>query len=209
MQNEQRIESFLERSLLSNEEFNNFLIDKTAEYVFSGLSRREARARAIKDWKEHPPVLRDYLQSDQSSINPIQDDAFGKGYIDVASLTPNNCILAFKDEIVGMIYGEIIESTAELKTVVVDPDYRNVGIASRLVKEFMSRCESSGVKRITSPAWKVGDGIPAERLLLRFGFVATKIIEGYWTEDSQARGYRCPTCGFPCSCDAVIFEYTY
>lgn len=53
--------------------------------------------------------------------------------------------------------------------------------------------------------WTDADGCHVEPTLTRLGFEVRGDIRGYWTADSIALGYGCPTCGSPCLCAARLF----
>ena len=95
-----------------------------------------------------------------------------------------------------------------LKTAAVAPEARQLGLAGRLGTARIAALRAMGATTIVSLGWTDADGCHIEPTLARLGFEARGDIRGYWTADSIAHGYGCPTCGSPCLCTARLFALT-
>lgn len=95
-----------------------------------------------------------------------------------------------------------------LKTTAVAPEARRLGLAGKLGAARIAALRVLGATTIVSLGWTDADGCHIEPTLTRLGFEARGDIPGYWTADSIAHGYGCPTCGSPCVCTARLFALT-
>jgi predicted N-acetyltransferase YhbS len=92
-----------------------------------------------------------------------------------------------------------------LKTGAVAPEARQLGLGGRLVAAMTAALRGMGTTTIVALGWTDADGCYIEPTLTRLGFEVRGDIRGYWTADSIAHGYGCPTCGSPCLCTARLF----
>lgn len=97
------------------------------------------------------------------------------------------------------------DDVALLHSIAVMPQARGRGIARRLVADMTDLLVDSGARLIVSVGWTDHDGCHIAGPLTASGFHARGAIAGYWTEDSIAKGYACPTCGPACRCVARVF----
>jgi GNAT superfamily N-acetyltransferase len=90
-----------------------------------------------------------------------------------------------------------------LLTMAVDNERKGIGtfLTSSCIDMFKDK-----VDVLYSPVWKSVNGINADRLLRRMGFVPSMEIEDYWYEDSLGVDDYCPVCGSPCRCSLLIYE---
>lgn len=95
-----------------------------------------------------------------------------------------------------------------LKTAAVAPEAQRLGLAGKLGTALIPALRAMGATTIVSLGWTDADGCHIEPTLARLGFEARGDIRGYWTADSIAHGYGCPTCGSPCLCTARLFALT-
>jgi hypothetical protein len=92
-----------------------------------------------------------------------------------------------------------------LKTAAVAPEARRLGLAGKLGAARIAALQVLGATTIVSLGWTDADGRHIEPTLTGLGFEVRGDIPGYWTADSIAHGYGCPTCGSPCLCTARLF----
>lgn len=92
-----------------------------------------------------------------------------------------------------------------IKTVAVNQDYKQQGIGSTIVKECYNQLIDMNIEVATSVAWKKGATINIDRVLTKMGFIKHLEVKQYWLEESQKSEFECPYCGFPCTCNAVIY----
>ena len=93
-----------------------------------------------------------------------------------------------------------------LRTVAVEPDARQRGVASLLVTRAVDGLWEAGADRVICIGW-VRDGTCAvQGALTRAGFAPVGHLPHFWLEDSLERGYACPDCpNGHCRCGAVVF----
>lgn len=103
--------------------------------------------------------------------------------------------MAGDDAVVGVV-----------KTIVVEPSSRRMGIGGMLVDALGRTVSRRGTRLVVSDVWR-HDGIEnSGPLLASHGFSSIGIIDGYWADDSIRRGYVCPVCEtIPCTCQADIY----
>ena len=93
-----------------------------------------------------------------------------------------------------------------LKTSVVHPDFRKMGIGDLMVKHRVEWLQEQGVQTIKSYAWFVDGVVPAQKMLMNNNFEPWGDIRGWWTNDHNW-DYPCSICGSKCKCVARIFQY--
>jgi GNAT superfamily N-acetyltransferase len=92
-----------------------------------------------------------------------------------------------------------------IKTIVVDSGHQQHGIGHRLVADCIKTARERQIGEFCSVAWKSGQTINIDGVLTSFGMKNHREIPDYWTADSLAKGFSCPTCGNPCHCVACLY----
>ena len=94
-----------------------------------------------------------------------------------------------------------------LHTGVVDERFRKAGVGTAILNHINCEWASVPVRSQFASAWERSDtGVaPAASVLTAGGLQQMLRIPNYWTEDSQARGYPCPSCPGICECAALVF----
>jgi ribosomal protein S18 acetylase RimI-like enzyme len=93
-----------------------------------------------------------------------------------------------------------------IKTVAVYKKYQGFGIGNKLSQISYDELIDKGVDSLYSIAWRNGEVTNIGGILTNLGFKEHAVIENYWTEDSQEKGYDCPACGEPpCKCTGIIY----
>ncbi|SFA86229.1 MULTISPECIES: GNAT family N-acetyltransferase [unclassified Bacillus (in: firmicutes)] len=178
--------------------------------------------------------IRNIKREDFPNIIQLIDGSLGEGYFNQEQLTKYldgdnfGFVMTKDDKIVGVILNDIksVNELCEelgidpsiitshsnescfglLNVVVVNPHCRKMGIAHSLVERTVHEFERKEIKGIVVEAWKKPNGIVnIGRLLYEFGFSEILEIDEYWKEDSLKEGFDCVSCGFPCTCSAIIY----
>ncbi len=92
-----------------------------------------------------------------------------------------------------------------LDTAAVVSGYRGRGIGMRLAAARISWLRAGGVEVAYAISWMSGQAHTSARVLERLHFTRAGIAHEHFLEMSIRTGYRCPTCGFPCRCAAVLY----
>ncbi len=150
--------------------------------------------------------LREILDSNQSTFCMVVEDTSCKK-------TVGFCICKRLDfeEMKAICNGQeprelvFSQNIGYIKTVAVDENFKNLGLASILIDKCMQQLAKEGVDAYFSTAWKHAGIINIASIMERFGFVKYSEIPNYWYESSISEGFNCPQCGNPCHCSCVIY----
>ena len=77
--------------------------------------------------------------------------------------------------VVGYILGTLTGETGELRSIAVDPHFRNFGVGRRLIKRLLTRFRDMGVRTCTLKVRTPNE--PAIRLYKKIGFEISKLLE--------------------------------
>lgn len=103
-------------------------------------------------------------------------------------------------------YFSIKSPIGVIKTVGVNPEYKNQGIGTLLTSKGIEILQKEATT-IISMCWDQKDETPFARVLEKCNMHLIKTIPAYWEEDSLAKKYSCKICGEPpCLCAALIYE---
>jgi transcriptional regulator with XRE-family HTH domain/ribosomal protein S18 acetylase RimI-like enzyme len=100
---------------------------------------------------------------------------------------------------------EYSEKIGVIKTIAVYNKYQGYGIGKKITEACYEVLLDEGMDSACSIAWRNGDVTNVGGVLTSLGFREFTSIENYWKDDSEEKGYDCPTCGNPCSCTGVIY----
>ena len=93
----------------------------------------------------------------------------------------------------------------ELKSIVVAPAARGMGVGSTVLAACLDFLKARGCHDVVSASWVSADPEHSSLgMLERAGFAQVATIPAFWADDQQAAGYLCPLCGDGCVCAAVI-----
>ena len=93
----------------------------------------------------------------------------------------------------------------ELKSVVVAPAARGMGLGTVMLAASLDFLKAGGCRYVVSASWVSADPQHSSLgMLERAGFVQLATIPCFWAEGQKAAGYLCPECGAECVCAAVI-----
>ncbi len=92
-----------------------------------------------------------------------------------------------------------------IKQTVVSSKYSNQGIGSQLVQHSTKILNAK--KNIhLSTVWQKENSGSMPKVLMKNGFLLSKIILNYWKNDSLVKKYDCPICGRPpCKCATEVW----
>lgn len=93
----------------------------------------------------------------------------------------------------------------ELKSIVVAPAARGMGVGSTVLAACLDFLKARGCHDVVSASWVSADPQQSSLgMLERAGFAQVATIPAFWADDQRAVGYLCPLCGAGCICAAVI-----
>jgi ribosomal protein S18 acetylase RimI-like enzyme len=95
--------------------------------------------------------------------------------------------------------------SGELKSIVVAPAARGMGVGSIMLAASLDFLKARGCRDVVSASWVSANPQHSSlRMLERAGFGQVATIPAFWADDQKAAGYLCPLCGAECVCAAVI-----
>ncbi|MGB9640389.1 MAG: ribosomal protein S18-alanine N-acetyltransferase [Anaerolineales bacterium] len=86
-------------------------------------------------------------------------------------------------EVVGVIVVWMVVDEAHIATLAVHPDYRQMGIATRLLLTALKHAAQIGMQSATLEVRAAN--IPAQQLYQRFGFVVVGTRKGYYQDNHE------------------------
>lgn len=105
-----------------------------------------------------------------------------------------------KDEMIAVTGSD--SSLCHTKSMALRKGAEKRGLGYNLFNRTLDKAQKIGYKVAWCPAWKRGDYIPVEKVLLRSGFNYFKTVHRMWEDDKD---YRCIDCKGPCKCDAAVY----
>lgn len=91
-----------------------------------------------------------------------------------------------------------------LQSIAVEKAYQGMGTGTRLAAECINWLKNRKTTSIIALAW-IEDKCNASGVLESQGFISYGNLDKYWYNDSIIKGYKCPKCGNPCFCTAVLY----
>lgn len=95
------------------------------------------------------------------------------------------------NEVIGFIGAWIIAGEADIMNVAVHPDYRKLGIASKLLSSLITLCKNLNCSKINLEV--KASNIPAQNLYKKFSFVENGLRKGYYQDTGE---------------DAILMQFT-
>ncbi|WP_418222842.1 ribosomal protein S18-alanine N-acetyltransferase [Clostridium isatidis] len=95
------------------------------------------------------------------------------------------------NELVGFIGAWIIADEADIMNIAVHPDYRKLGIASKLLASLIDLCKNLNCSKINLEVR--ASNLPAQNLYKKFSFIENGIRKGYYQDTGE---------------DAMLMQYT-
>jgi len=114
-------------------------------------------------------------------------------------------------QVPGAIRAQVAEAlpagarVADLELIAVSGLFAGRGIGTTLVRTALVWATQCGAEAIFALAWSDAQGPHAAKILERSDFTALATLDDAWYADSLEKGYRCPSCGWPCHCAAVLY----
>ena len=117
----------------------------------------------------------------------------------------SHAILQDRLRLTGVDAGLVGRRVGELKSIVVAPAARGMGVGSTLLAASLDFLKARGCHDVVSASWVSADPQHSSLGMLdRAGFAPVATIPAFWADDQRAAGYLCPLCGAGCVCAAVI-----
>ena len=105
-----------------------------------------------------------------------------------------------KEEMIAVTGSD--SSLCHTKSMALKRGSERKGLGYNLFNRTLDKAQKIGYKVAWCPAWKRGDDMPVEKVLLRSGFNYFKTVHRIWEDDKT---YRCIDCNGPCKCDAAVY----
>lgn len=166
---------------------------------------RIADAQLGKDYITET-FLKEILDEDQSTFCIVTEDQNSKRVVGF-SICKQIDYAELKKTCKGNEIRELrfVQKIGYVKTVAVDENFKNLGLASMLIEECLSKLKSNGSEAYFATAWKHAGIINIASIMDRCGFRKMLEIPNYWYESSIKEKFNCPQCGNPCHCSCVIY----
>lgn len=155
---------------------------------------------------------------DGSAIIRLSDDVFGTGYTKLPDINDQYFVVRVDGKFAGFANTDIwdeedaIEQSSDfclglIETVVVQPEYRGLGLGTILVGVATAHLIQDGVTLIECHAttWSDTGICYLKGSLERNGFTVHEYCPRAWEHDDQ--DFICRACGkAPCLCDATLYR---
>ena len=155
----------------------------------------------------HEVLIRPMELADRSQVEPLLDEAIGRGFWDPsADLGGIVLVATARETIVGVASADVEPPEGHVRLVAVDSASRRRGIATQLVTEIVGLCEARGATVLIAYAWVHADcGVaPLTAALTNAGFVFERRIDDFY---GGAVSSECPACGqSPCTCPTDLYR---
>ena len=117
----------------------------------------------------------------------------------------SHAVLQDRLRLPGVDAGLVGRRVGELKSIVVAPAARGMGVGSTVLAACLDFLKARGCHDVVSASWVSADPQHSSLgMLERAGFAQVATIPAFWADDQRAVGYLCPLCGARCVCAAVI-----
>jgi GNAT superfamily N-acetyltransferase len=101
----------------------------------------------------------------------------------------------------------LIEPVGIMKTIVVHESARNQGIGLLLIEACLAWMHENGAKSAFTESWISSNKEAGSRkVLISAGFLEIMTVPHFWKQESIVSKYKCPSCGNPCQCSAVLLS---
>ena len=133
------------------------------------------RKALMEDAKKINLLFTELMLDERQYDQNIEENVMINHYFEDIIPYTNNYVLVIlvNDVIVGFLYGYIYENNlARLKSLFIKKEYRNKGLASALIKEFLSLVKSRGVTDVEVNVFK--DNVKALTLYEKFNLNVIK-----------------------------------
>lgn len=143
------------------------------------------------------------VDDDERILGAVTSEMPAEAY-GVAQLMPADA----RDRVIGLIPELACSQSAFLRSVAVSPQARGAGLGTHLVRSSLAHLVSAGATSVFSVGWTDDDDCHIQGPFEAVGFEQRGDLAGFWTADSLAKIYQCPSCGSPCDCTARLFVTT-
>ncbi|ASB48702.1 GNAT family N-acetyltransferase [Alkalitalea saponilacus] len=117
--------------------------------------------------------------------------------------------LSDKDQLIDRIAKNGLKTpslpTAMLQAEVVDQKFRNMGVGRTLFCKALEEIKAMNPNSIIGTAWQIEEN-PIHHIFRTEGFHSLGIIKNHWLQESISKQFKCPICGNPCYCNAILYS---
>ena len=104
--------------------------------------------------------------------------------------------------------GSIPTPVAEFNQILIEPRYRQQGLASQLAASVIEWVSSKSVGYIIGVSWQHGQPGHSGRLFERGGFRKLGECKGFYRQFHEQSAQRCTVCRGTCNCIAILYGIT-
>ncbi|TCO10578.1 N-acetyltransferase [Natronoflexus pectinivorans] len=94
--------------------------------------------------------------------------------------------------------------TVVLQAEVVDQKFRNMGVGHALFCNALEEIKEMNPNSVIGTAWHFKES-PMHHIFRKEGFRSLGILKNYWLQESISKQFKCPVCGNPCFCNAILY----
>lgn len=164
------------------------------------LGRRYKTREGLEPFVRQSDGLCSYVAEDGGQIvGAATGEIVTDGSLD-ASLPANT-----SSRVLASMPGFEFNCVGILRSIAVSESSKGRGIATALSSAVVDELWNNGATWIISIGWTDTDGCHIKGVLEGIGFSRVATLPGFWTSDSEEKGYECPTCGVSCKCQAELF----
>ena len=137
----------------------------------------------------------DKLESSEWEADGIQEQFENGSIIRVALIN---------DKIVGTIYGKATGDLFTLNILIIEQNYRNMGIGTKLLNNLLELLKNQNIKNVLVQAVFSNNKINIEALMKKFNFKETLRVKGWW--GTKHPNTTCKICkNKPCICTCIFY----
>lgn len=108
------------------------------------------------------------------------------------------------NQVIGLLHFKVIGDLIDAYHILIDDDYQNKGIGTKLMQEAFKKINKMNIKTIIAHAVEFEGKVNSKKLLEKFGFKEIYRVSNYW--NSLYPGEYCKACGSNnCHCGVVVF----
>lgn len=153
----------------------------------------------------------DYNSNYSLQVDTLDEKYWGVCETDKASfeIKQNDIvkIALMNNVVVGLLHFKQIGDLIDCYHILVDDNYQNQKIATRLMEEALTEVDRRNVKTLVAHAVEYDGIVNARKLLEKFGFQEIYSVTNYW--NSLYPNEYCKQCGNNnCHCGVVVFLKT-
>lgn len=163
-----------------------------------------------------------YLNEGEFMREQLREEIEDESFIGFKAMTDGKTIgICFGKDRLELTYPhpeleeKIMKAKGKLKlhcvdAMVVDKDYRDMGVSYGMIKAYKKEIETKGYDLIFGEIWIYPDGhMPVDKPMKTFGKPYWESVEEMYYKDLPKYGLKCPVCGAKCICGAKLTLYNF